>query len=134
VDVADERIGEIERGLVVMVGIGSADGEPQATQLADKVATLRIFADDVGRFALSSLDVRAEMLVISQFTLYADTRKGRRPSFTAAATPANAAPLVDHFTRCLRDFGLRVATGRFGAHMLVNLCNDGPVTILVETD
>ncbi len=134
VEVAGKTIGSIDRGLVILLGIRLTDGEPQAKQLADKIAKLRIFEDDDGKFNRSSLDVGAEMLVISQFTLYADTRKGRRPSFTTAAASEQAAPLVEHFTQCLRDSGLPVATGQFGAHMLVKLCNDGPVTILLEVD
>jgi len=132
VSVNDETIGQIGRGFVVLVGVGHGDGDEQARFLADKVANLRVFADAAGKFNLSAIDVSAEMLVVSQFTLYADTRKGRRPSFTDAAAPEVAAPLVERFAEYLRQAGLRVETGLFGAHMLVRILNDGPVTIMLE--
>lgn len=126
-------LGEIGPGLVVLLGVGDGDGQAQARQLAQKAAHLRIFADAESKFNLSALDVGGEMLVVSQFTLFADTHKGRRPSFTGAARPEVAAPLVDLFCAELRALGLRVAEGRFGAHMLVEIHNDGPVTISLDT-
>ncbi len=125
-------VGEIGNGLVLLLGVGQGDSEDTARKLADKVATLRIFADEASKFNLSALDVQAEMLVVSQFTLYADTRKGRRPSFIEAAPPDVAERLVDVFADCLRDRGFKVATGQFQAHMLVKIFNDGPVTISLE--
>ena len=132
VSVDDAIVGQIGRGLVVLVGVGHGDGEQQAKLLAEKVANLRIFADEAGRFNLSALDVAADVLVVSQFTLCADTRKGRRPSFTDAAPPALAEPLVEALIGHLRSLGLRVESGQFGAHMLVRIWNDGPVTLILE--
>ncbi|MHB1414606.1 MAG: D-aminoacyl-tRNA deacylase [Chloroflexota bacterium] len=132
VSVDEEVIAEIGPGLVVLLGVGPGDGDEQARALAEKVANLRIFADEAGRFNLSALDLSAEVLVVSQFTLYADTRRGRRPSFTEAALPDQAEPLIERFVGYLRAAGLRTATGRFGAHMLVKIWNDGPVTISLE--
>ncbi len=130
--VAGHTIAEIGRGLVLLVGIGPGDGEEQAHGLAEKIANLRIFEDDQGKMNLSVLDVGDEVLVVSQFTLYADTRKGRRPSFTEAALPEIARPLVERFASYLQEMGLRVQTGEFGAHMQVEIINDGPVTIWLE--
>lgn len=126
-------LGRIGRGLVVLLGVGEGDGEAQARLLAQKIAHLRIFADSESKFNLAAGDVGGEMLVISQFTLFADTRKGRRPSFTGAARPDVAEPLVAFFSQQMRDLGFRVAEGRFGAHMLVEIHNDGPVTISLDT-
>ena len=126
--------GEIEGGLLLLVGIGPADGPNDARRLAEKAATLRIFNDDAGKFNRSLLDVGGAALVVSQFTLYADTRKGRRPSFIDAAPPDVAAPLVDAFAEALRGQGVRVERGVFGAHMRVALVNDGPVTIMLTSD
>lgn len=135
VTVGGELVGEIGAGLVLLVGITHGDSEAEANKLAHKVAHLRIFEDQSGKFNLSLLDTGGEALVVSQFTLYADARKGRRPSFTAAARPEQAAPLVEHFAEQLRALGVpRVATGRFGATMLVRLANDGPVTIWLDSD
>ena len=120
------------KGLVVLLGIGHGDGEEQAAFLAEKVANLRIFEDVQGRTNLSVLDVRGEAIVVSQFTLYADSRKGRRPSFTDAAPPDRAEPLVTRFVELLRGHGVPTQTGQFGAHMLVEIHNDGPVTIWLE--
>lgn len=125
-------IGAIDAGLVILVGVGLGDSETIATTLAEKIAHLRIFEDAAGKMNRSALDVHAELLVVSQFTLYADAARGRRPSFTGAAPPDQAAPLVDHFVATLRGLGLTVATGQFGAHMQVSLVNDGPVTIILE--
>ncbi len=132
VSVEGQEIARIGPGLVVLLGVGPGDDEARARQMADKVANLRIFADAQSKFNLSALDVRAEVLVVSQFTLYADARRGRRPSFTDAAPPELAAPLCDRFADFVRAAGLRVATGQFGAHMLVDIRNDGPVTIWLE--
>jgi len=128
-------IGEIGPGFVILLGAGHGDGQAEAERLADKVANLRIFADAEGKTNLSALDVGGEALVISQFTLYADCRKGRRPSFIDAALPDVAAPLVDHFAGRLRQAGIRrVETGEFGAVMLAEIHNDGPFTIFLDTD
>jgi D-tyrosyl-tRNA(Tyr) deacylase len=128
-------IGEIGPGLVILLGAGHGDGQAEADRLADKIANLRIFSDAEGKTNLSVLDVGGEALVISQFTLYADCRKGRRPSFIHAAPPDVAAPLVDYFAGRLRQAGLdRVETGEFGAMMLVEIHNDGPFTIVLDTD
>ena len=134
VEIDGQTVASIGRGLVVLVGVRQGDGPRQAQQLADKIVNLRLFADSLGKFNLSARDVAAEVLVVSQFTLYADTRKGRRPSFGAAAPAAEAAPLVDRFAASIRAAGLAVATGRFGAAMLVRIDNDGPVTIIIDAD
>lgn len=133
VTVDDQAVGAIQAGLLVLVGAADGDGPGDATQLADKLVNLRIFSDNAGRFQHSLLDIQGEALVVSQFTLLADTRRGRRPSFTGAAPPDLAAPLVDAFAQALRALGVRVQTGRFGAHMVVSLQNDGPVTITLDT-
>lgn len=132
VSVDGETVGSIKRGLVVLVGVTHEDGESEARFLAKKIANLRIFADDAGKFNRSALDVNAETLVVSQFTLYGDARKGRRPSFVEAAPPEIAEPLIEEFVSYLEEEGLRVATGVFGAMMMVELHNDGPVTIILE--
>lgn len=131
-----ETIGALDPapGLVILVGVGPADTEAEARLLADKIAGLRIFADADGKTNLSLRDVGGGALVVSQFTLYADVRRGRRPGFTGAAPPEVAAPLVEHLMRELRALGVPVQGGRFGAHMRVELVNDGPVTILLDTD
>jgi D-tyrosyl-tRNA(Tyr) deacylase len=129
----DARVaGSIERGLVVLVGITHDDGEDQARFLADKIANLRIFADDEGKFNRSALDVTGEVLVVPQFTLYGDARKGRRPNFVQAAPPEIAEPLFEQFVSFLEEEGLHVETGVFGAMMSVKIFNDGPVTIILE--
>jgi D-tyrosyl-tRNA(Tyr) deacylase len=127
-----ETVGSIKRGLVVLVGVTHDDGESEARFLAKKIANLRIFADDEGKFNRSALDVNADVLVVSQFTLYGDARKGRRPSFVKAAPPDIAEPLIEKFVSYLEEEGLRVETGVFGAMMMVELHNDGPVTIILE--
>jgi D-tyrosyl-tRNA(Tyr) deacylase len=132
VTVAGRTVSKIGKGLLILLGIGHGDGEEQAQFLAEKIANLRIFEDDQGRMNLSALDVKGEAIVVSQFTLYADTRKGRRPSFTDAALPEIAQPLVDRFAEILREHGVPTQTGEFGAHMLVEILNDGPVTIWLE--
>ncbi len=132
VSVGGEVVGAIERGAVVLLGITHGDTAEQAEWLARKIAGLRIFEDDAGKINAGLLDVDGAVLVISQFTLYADARKGRRPSFTDAAPPKVAEPLVEHFAQTLRDHSVPVETGVFGAHMLVEIYNDGPVTVLLE--
>ncbi len=134
VSVENKIVGEIGHGLVVLVGVAGTDDEPTAQYLAHKVANLRIFEDAAGKFNLSALDVSAALLVISQFTLYADARRGRRPDFIAAARPEIAAPLVESFAHQLESAGLRVARGLFQARMSVEIWNDGPVTIWLDTD
>jgi D-tyrosyl-tRNA(Tyr) deacylase len=132
VSVDNQTIAEIKHGLVILLGIGQFDHEDQARFLAEKIADLRIFEDNQGKFNLSILDKGGAAIVVSQFTLYADTRKGRRPSFTEAARPEIAEPLVGKFAQYLRIQGIPTQTGVFGAHMLVEIENDGPVTILLE--
>jgi D-tyrosyl-tRNA(Tyr) deacylase len=132
VSVAGHVIAEIDTGFVILVGIGPGDGEQQARKLCEKIANLRVFEDELGKLNLSLLDVGGQALVVSQFTLYADTRKGRRPSFTDAALPEVARPLVERFAEMLRQLGVPTQTGKFGAHMLVEIANDGPVTIWLE--
>lgn len=125
-------IGEIGPGLLVLAGISHQDTPATAAALAEKIAHLRIFEDDAGKMNRSALEIGAQALVISQFTLYADTAHGRRPAFLGAAPPDQAAPLIERFVARLRELGLVVATGRFGAHMRVTLVNDGPVTLILE--
>lgn len=130
--VKGEVISRIGKGLVVLLGVGHGDGEAQAAFLAEKIANLRVFEDELGKTNLSIQDVRGEVIVVSQFTLYADTRKGRRPSFIDAALPEVAEPLVEHFVQILSGNGVPTQTGRFGTHMEVEIHNDGPVTIWLE--
>ena len=132
VSVGGEVVGEIGSGLCVLLGIARDDEGPAVDRLAAKVAQLRVFENDEGRFDRSLLDVHGEALVVSQFTLIADTAKGNRPSFTDAATPEQAEPLYEAFCDALRGFGIDVAMGRFGARMEVELVNDGPVTLVLE--
>ncbi len=128
-----QAVGHIGPGLVVLLGVGREDQEADARYLVEKIVNLRIFADDQDRFNRSALDVGAEVLVVSQFTLYADTRKGRRPDFTGAAPPQQAQELYEYTVALLRQRGLTVATGRFQEHMQVVLQNDGPVTLLLDS-
>ena len=133
VSVDGDVIGQIGEGLLALVGAGRADTDADAVALARKVVGLRIFPDEDGRFNRSLIDVGGAMLVVSQFTLYADVRRGRRPSFTEAARPEQASGLVDEFVEAVGAHGVKVATGRFGAMMEVDLRNNGPFTLMVET-
>ncbi len=133
VTVGGECCGRIGRGLVVLLGVGQNDAEADVQLLADKIAGLRIFDDAAGKMNLALADVAGEVLVVSQFTLWADCRKGRRPSFTDAAPPERAEALYENFLARLKGLGLTVATGRFRQHMQVTLVNDGPVTIWLDT-
>lgn len=126
--------GEIGNGLVILLGVGAGDTLAEVDLLAEKIARLRIFSDEAGKFNLSAIDVGAGMLVVSQFTLYADCRRGRRPGFTDAARPEVAIPLYEAFVAALRKMELRVETGQFQAMMMVDISNDGPVTIWLDTD
>lgn len=126
-------IAETGPGYVILLGVGHGDGEDQAKFLADKIANLRVFEDDQGKMNLSILDTGGSAIVVSQFTLYADTRKGRRPSFIDAALPNVASPLVDRFANLLQEKGVPTQKGEFGANMLVEIENDGPVTILFDS-
>lgn len=132
VSVGGQAIAEISHGLVVLVGVAEGDRSDQADYLAAKCAELRIFEDPDGKMNLSIKDVQGEALVVSQFTLLGDTGKGRRPSFVHAAAPAAAEPLVDRFADQMKEAGVPTRMGQFGAHMLVEIDNDGPVTILME--
>ena len=132
VTIEGEVVAETGQGVVILLGIGMDDGEEQASYLAEKIANLRIFEDEAGKMNRSLLDITGQAIVVSQFTLYADTRKGRRPSFTDAASPEIASPLVERFAALLREQGVPTQTGEFGAHMLVDIANDGPVTIWME--
>ena len=133
VEVGGEAVGRIGQGLVVFIGVAQGDTERDANYLAHKIANLRIFSDEASKFNLSALEIGGEILVISQFTLLADTRKGRRPSFVQAALPEQAEALFNLFVRHVRDTGLRVETGRFRQHMLVEIHNDGPVTVALDS-
>ena len=133
VSVAGEVVGSISRGLVVFVGVANGDTEKDAQYLAQKLVNLRIFSDQESRFNLSALDIEGEILLVSQFTLLADTRKGRRPSFTDAAPPPQAEAILQKFVEQVRATGLKVATGRFQQYMQVEIHNDGPVTIMLES-
>jgi len=132
VTVEGRIVAEIGLGVVILLGVGPQDGEQQARYLVEKIANLRIFEDEQGKINRSLLDVDGAAIVVSQFTLYADTRKGRRPSFTDAAPPELARPLVERFVALLSEQGVFTQSGEFGAHMLVEIENDGPVTILLE--
>lgn len=134
VAVEGETIASIDAGLLLFVGVADGDTAEEAARVAKKAAELRIFSDAEGRFNLSLLESGGQALVVSQFTLLADVRKGRRPSFVAAARPEDAAPIVDAFAQALRDLGVSAEQGRFGAMMQVSLENDGPVTIILDSD
>jgi len=133
VSVAGEVVGSIGPGLVVFIGVANGDGEKDVQYLAEKTTALRIFDDGEGKLNLSVLDIDGEILLVSQFTLLADTRKGRRPGFTEAAPPAQAEALFEQFVEQIRATGLKVATGRFQQYMQVEIHNDGPVTIMIDS-
>ena len=133
VEVEGAEIARIGPGLLILLGVAAEDEETDAEYVASKLAQLRIFADDANRFNLSALEAGAEVLVVSQFTLYADTRRGRRPDFSRAAPPEQARRLYEYVAGLLRESGLRVATGRFQEYMQVRLQNDGPVTIILDS-
>jgi D-aminoacyl-tRNA deacylase len=133
VSVDGQEVGRIERGLVVLVGLATGDTVKDTAYLARKVLEMRIFPDEAGKFNLSALDVKGELLIISQFTLLADTKKGRRPSFVEAAAPEEARTLFEEFVDECCQSGLKVETGRFQEHMLVEIHNDGPVTIVMDS-
>ncbi len=132
VSIEGQTIADIGQGVVILLGVGPQDGEDQVAYLVEKIVNLRIFEDIDGKLNLSLLDIGGQAIVVSQFTLYADTRKGRRPSFTDAAPPEIAGPLVNRFAELVRSKGIFTQTGEFGAHMLVEIDNDGPVTIWLE--
>jgi D-aminoacyl-tRNA deacylase len=132
VTINGNTVADIQSGMVILLGIGHGDDQAKATMMAKKISQLRIFEDENEKMNLSLLDIKGSAIVVSQFTLYADTRKGNRPSFTDAAAPDLASPLVDFFVEELRKLGIPVQTGEFGAHMVVHLQNDGPVTISLE--
>jgi D-tyrosyl-tRNA(Tyr) deacylase len=134
VTINGEVVGRIGLGWLILLGIGADDTEATAESLVDKIVKLRVFEDGAGKMNLAAADVGAQMLVVSQFTLYADTSRGRRPSFVGAASPQLAEPLVERFATLLRERGFATETGRFGAMMDVELVNDGPVTIVLSTD
>ena len=134
VRVGDDELGRIDVGAAVLVGVGRADTDEIADRMADKLVGLRYFEDDEGRTNRSIAEAGGALLVVSQFTLFADLRRGRRPGFTAAALPDQAVPLVDRFVERLRSHGVRVETGRFGAEMAVELVNDGPFTLVIDSD
>ena len=133
VAVEGREIGRIGRGLLILLGIATSDTKTEAEYLSDKVVGLRIFADEAGKFSFSVQDVHGEILVVSQFTLYSDTRKGRRPSFTEAAGIDTALPLYEYFVECIKRREISVATGQFQATMAVQLVNDGPVTLILDS-
>ena len=133
VSIEGEITARIGPGLVVLLGVADGDTRDDAAYLVSKIANLRIFSDEEGRFNISALDNGSQLMVVSQFTLLADTRKGRRPSFTDAASPPEATGLVDYFIEEAGHTGLEVAAGCFGAHMLVEIYNDGPVTIILDS-
>jgi len=134
VTVDEQVVGQIGQGLLVLLGVGQDDSEVQVKTLADKIVHLRIFGDEEGKMNRSLLDIGGEVLVVSQFTLFADVRRGRRPGFTDAAPPSIAEPLVERFKAAIGAYGLTVADGVFGAYMEVELLNTGPVTIWMDSE
>lgn len=134
VTVNEQIVGQSGQGLVVLLGVGQEDSEVQVKTLADKIVHLRIFGDDNGKMNRSLLDIHGDVLVVSQFTLYADTRRGRRPGFTHAAPPEVAETLFEQFKQTLASYGLTVASGIFAAHMTLETCNEGPVTIWLDSE
>lgn len=133
VEIAGQVVGQIGPGLVLLLGVAEGDGKKEVQWLADKTVTLRIFSDSTGKMNRSLLDTQGEMLIVSQFTLLGDCRKGRRPSFVAAARPERAKPLYQQFCQRVQGQGVQIATGQFAADMQVSLVNDGPVTLLIDT-
>ena len=134
VEIEKKEVGKIEDGLVVLLGVGQKDIEKDAKYLAEKIVNLRIFEDKKGKMNFSVKDIDGQILVISQFTLYGDCKKGRRPSFIFAAFPDKAVKLYDYFVKFLKNYGLKVETGQFQARMLVKIFNNGPVTILLDSE
>jgi len=134
VDIKNKEVGRITRGLVILLGVGQNDNEEDAEYLAEKIINLRIFEDKEGKMNLSAKDINSQILVISQFTLYGDCRKGRRPSFISAALPDKAEKLYKYFIKSIKNYGLKVETGEFQAMMLVKIYNDGPVTIILDSE
>ena len=134
VEIEEKEIGKIEKGLVILLGVGQDDTEKDAEYLAEKIVNLRIFEDKEGKMNLSVKDINGQILVISQFTLYGDCKKGRRPSFISAALPDKAVKLYDYFVKSIKNYGLKIETGEFQAMMLVKIYNDGPVTILLDSE
>ncbi len=135
VTIDGQTVGTIEKGVMVLLGVREEDTDAEARYMADKLASLRIFTDEEGKMNLSALDIKGEALVVSNFTLYADCKKGRRPSFVTAARPEKADPLYQSFTRYLSEAGItKVETGVFGADMLVSIDNDGPVTVILDSE
>lgn len=134
VTVDEQIVGQIGQGLLVLLGVGQGDSEAQVKALADKIVQLRIFGDEEGKMNRSLLDIQGEVLVVSQFTLHADMRRGRRPSFINAAPPSIAEPLYERFKAAVASYGLTVASGIFGASMRIELCNEGPVTIWLDSE
>ena len=133
VEIADQVVGQIGPGLVLLLGVAEGDGEKEVQWLADKIVTLRIFSDSAGKMNRSLLDMQGQMMIVSQFTLLGNCRKGRRPSFIAAARPEQAEPLYRQFCQHVQGQGIQIATGQFAADMQVALVNDGPVTLLIDT-
>lgn len=134
VEIKEKEIGKIEQGLVVLLGVGRNDTEKDAEYIAEKIINLRIFEDKEGKMNLSLKNINGQILVISQFTLYGDCKKGRRPSFISAALPDKAVKLYEYFVRCIKNYNLKVETGQFQAMMLVKIFNDGPVTIFLDSE
>jgi len=134
VEIENKEVGRISQGLVILLGVGQGDVEKDAEYLAEKIINLRIFEDKEGKMNLSAKEINGQILVISQFTLYGDCKKGRRPSFISAALPEKAEKLYEHFVKCIKNYGLKVETGEFQAMMLVKIYNYGPVTILLDSE